>query len=319
MITYEDVKFFKSEKVNFYDAENNGGIISDTEIVSGDLNNIFDETTATQRENGIIKRAKIYIKNLTSDRIMKNSYLAVSKDADYPDTVKLYYAPLKPTYSFTFTNDVTSGTSAGTHITYSDPTPDGVDVNEFVGRKFKVGNQLLTIDGVDADNNELWFNEDIAEDIAANDVATTADDEDTYENDVDWSNAKPYLNTPILRVLNTGDTYCMVSADDAANIAAGDPILIVDVYRRPMFRGYVKDIADGDTESTKKINFTSTYLADTIPANGGYLATALSHDIGPGEHFGFWLELSIGASNALAAEEVSSYQLEITFDDVAAS
>jgi len=319
MITYENVKFYKSEKVNFYDAANNGGMIGDVEIVSGDLNNIFDETTATQRENGIIKRAKIYIKNLTTDRVMKNSYLAVSKDADYPDTVQLYYAPVKPTYGFTFVNDVAAGTAAGTHISYSNPTPDGVDVNDFVGRVFKVGDQLLTVDGVDTDNSELWFKEDTVEDIAANDIAVTADDEDTYESDVDWDNAKPYLNTIITQVLNTGDTMCVIGANDAAHISDGDPILIVDIYRRPMFRGYVDHVEDGDTDTTKKIYFTSSYLSQTIPANGGYLATALSHDIGPGEHFGFWLELSIGASNALAAEEVSSYQLEITFDDVAVS
>jgi len=319
MITYEDVKFYKSQAVDFYDDTKNGGMISDVEITSGDLNNIFDETTATQRQNGVIKRAKIYIKNLTTDRIMKSSYIAVSKDADYPDTVKLYYAPLLPTYGFTFTDDVASGTAAGTHVKYESPTPDGVDVNKFVDRVFQVGNQLLTVDGVDTDNTEIWFKEDTTEDIAAGTVATTADDENTYESDVDWDNAKPYINTPILRVLNTGDTSCMIGADDAANMAAGDPIIIVDIYRRPMFRGYIDSIEDGDTDTTKKINFTTTYLADTIPANGGFLATTLSKDIGPGEHFGFWVELSIGASNALAAEEVSSYQLEITFDDVAAS
>jgi len=318
MITYEDVKFYKSQKTDFYDADNNGGMMSDTEITSGEINNIFDETTATQRENGIVKRAKVYVKNLTTDRVMSNSYIAVSKDADYPDTVKLYYAPKLDHYTFEFTQDVDAGTAAGTHISFDNATPDGVDVNNFVDRMFKVGNQILTVDGVDADNKEIWFKEDTSEAISSGDVAETYDDENTYESDVDWSSAKPYINTPILVTVSQGDTSVQIGASVAENFAAGDPIIIVDIYRRPMYRGKIDSIEDGDTDTLKKINLSSSYLGSTLPANQGFLASALNADIGPGEHFGFWIELTIGASNALNAEEIGSYQLEITFDDISA-
>lgn len=318
MITFEDVKFYKSQAVDFYDDTKNGGMISDLEIVSGDVNNIFDETTATQRSNGIVKRAKIYMKNLTTDRKMANTYLAISKDADFPDTVKLYEATKLPTYGFTFDEDVSSGTAAGTKIAFKDATPDGVDVTNFKGRQFKTGDQILTVDDVDSDNSKIWFKEDTSADISSGDTAITVDDENTYESDVDWDNAKAYYNTPIVATLNEGDGYCQISASAASGFASGDNILIVDVYRRPMFRGIVNSIDDGDTDDMKKITFTTKYLNRTIPAREGYIANALNFDIGPGEHFGYWLELTIGASNALAPEAIGSYQLELTFDDVSA-
>jgi len=318
MITFEDVKFYKSQFVDFYEDTKNGGMISNLEIVSGDVNNIFDETTATQRSKGIVKRAKIYIKNLTSDRKMGNTYFAISKDADFPDTVKLYEATKLPSYGFTFDEDVKSGTAAGTKIAFKDATPSGVDVTKFKGRQFQTGKQILTVDDVDSDNSKIWFKEATSADISSGDTAITIDDENTYESDIDWSKAKAYYNTPIVSVLNEGNNYCQIATSAANGFAAGDKVLIVDIYRRPMFRGVIDSIGDGDTDNMKKITFTTKYLNRTIPAREGYIANALNFDLGPGEHFGYWLELTIGASNALAPEAIGSYQLELTFDDVSA-
>ena len=317
MITYEDVKFTKSALVDYYDADKNGGMYSDVEIISGDVNNTFDETTSSQRQNGIIKRAKVYVKNMTTDRKMKDTFIAVSKDADYPDTVSLYYAPKLDHYGFTFDQDVDAGTAAGTHIKYKDPTPDGVDVSKFKGRQFKTGNQILTVDDVDSDNSEIWFKEDTGDAISDGDLANTADDENTYESDVDWDNSKAYFNTPVMVTLSNGDKTVQVAKSAADKMAKGDSIIIVDIYRRPMFRGSITDITDGDTDNLKKLVLDTAYLGNTIPENQGFVAMALKSDIGPGEHFGFWIELQVGASNALAPESIGSYQLELTFDDVA--
>ena len=317
MITFEDVKFYKSQSVDLYDDTKNGGEISDIEITSGDVNNIFDETTATQRSDGAVKRAKVYMKNLTDDRKMGNTYLAISKDADFPDNVNLYYPTYLDHYGFTFDEDVDSGTAAGTKIAYKDATPDGVDVSNFKDRRFKTGDQLLTVDDVDSDNSKIWFKEDTSDDIKSGDLAATDDDENTLESDVDWDNAKAYFTTPIIATLNNGDTYCKVITAAADKMDAGDPILIVDIYRRPMFRGVIDSISDGDSDNEKKVNFKSTYLNKTIPSNQGHISLALNSDVSAGKHMGFWLELNIGASNALAPESIGNYQLEITFDDLA--
>ena len=319
MITFNDVKFYHSKGVDFDDGTKNGGPINeDTEIDSGSINNIFNETTATERENGKIKRAKIFIKNLTTDRVMKNTLLGITKDADYPDTLILYDATRKEHYGFTFDEDVSSGTAAGTDIAYKDPTPDGVDVNNFKDRVFQVGNQLLTVDSVDTDNSKISFKEDTSEDISKGDLAATADDDDIYESDEDFDNAQKYINTLIMETLNDGDESCMISSDAASNFTAGQSILVVDNYRRPIYRGEIKSIDDGDTDSHKKITFTTTYNGITIPSNTGYLCAALKFDVEPVSTKPFWLELQIGASNALSSETTSSFQIGVTFDDVSA-
>lgn len=318
MITAADVKFYKSIEHNFYDPAHNGGRIGTEEIHTGEINNVFDETTATQRENGALKRAKVFIKNTTSDRKMQSSFIAVSKDADAPDTVVLRVATRKPHFAFTLPSAVSAGTAAGTHVAYSDVDPQDADPSSFVGRKFDVGGQVLTVDGVDTSASELWFAEDVQSDIAAGTVANTEDDDDVFEADENFSQAKKYINAPIVVTLSTGDQYCYIPASDAAEVEAGDKLVIVDTYRRPMFRGEVASIEDGTDASSKKINFTTAYSGLTLTANTGFFATAIVTDIGPQEAYPVWMELHIGASNALNAEEVSGYQIEITFDDIAA-
>ena len=319
MITLNDVKYYHSTGVDFSDDTKNGGSIDENnEITSGDINNIFNETTATERENGATKRAKIYVKNLTDDRIMSSTYLGITKDADYPDGLILYDATRKDHYGFTFDEDVDSGTAAGTEIAYTDPTPDGVDAANFKGRVFQTGSQKLTVDDVDTDNKKVKFKEDTSDDISKGDLAATVDDDEVYESDEDFDNAQKYINAIIVQTLDDGDDYCYIGTDDANNCAAGEPILIVDNYRRPVFRSKIQSIDDGTDDSNKKITFEKKYNGITIPSNTGYLCTSLEFNVGPGKTKPFWLELDIGASNALSSETTSSFQLGITFDDITA-
>ena len=319
MITLNDVKYYHSIGVDFHDKTKNGGSIDENnEITSGDINNVFNETTATERENGYVKRAKIYVKNLTEDRIMSSTYLGITKDADYPDTLILYKATRKNHYGFTFDEDVKSGTAAGTPIAYTDPTPDGVNAAEFKGRVFQTGSQDLTVDEVDTDNKKLKFKEDTSDDISKGDLAHTVDDDEIYESDEDFDHSQKHINAIIVQTLNDGDDHCYIGTDDASNCVVGEPILIVDNYRRPIFRGKIKSITAGTDDSNKDIIFEKKYDGITIPSNTGYLATCLEFDVDPKKTKPFWLELDIGASNALSSETTSSFQLGVTFDDITA-
>ena len=319
MITLNDVKYYHSTGVDFDDKTKNGGSIDENnEITSGDINNIFNETTATERENGDTKRAKIYVKNLTDDRVMASTYLGITKDADYPDGLILYDATRKDHYGFTFDEDVDAGTAAGTEIAYTDPTPDGVDAAKFKGRVFQTGSQKLTVADVDKDNKKLKFKEDTSDDISQGDLAATVDDDEVYESDEDFDNAQKYINAIIVQTLNDGDDYCYIGTDDANNCVVGEPVLVVDNYRRPVFRSKIQSIDDGTDDTNKKITFEKKYNGITIPSNTGYLCTSLEFNVDPGKTKPFWLELDIGASNALSSETTSSFQLGITFDDITA-
>jgi len=320
MITYEDVKFYKSEHVDFGDDKKNGGLIGPDPIPSGEVNNILPEVTASEREDGVVKRIKVYIKNESDDRDMKDCFISISKDCDLPDNIKLYEATKLDHFQFVFDQDVNDGTAAGTHIKYRDNVPNEAETfSDIKGRTIKTNNQYLTVDDLDTDNNEIWFKEDTDGSITNGDMADTADDDNKYESDEDWDNMTYYINAPIIETLSNGEDKITVKKEDADNMAVGMNILIVNNYRRPMFRTQIDSInSDDNDDSIKHIVFKKPYSNATIPAMYGYVCSSPSVDIGSHKYAPIWLELNVVASNALEAELTNSFQLQLTFDDVAA-
>ncbi len=145
-ILFSEVKYYRSADINFDDNTLNGGDVGD-EIVNDTLHSIFPEISATQRENGVVLRSKIFVKNESVDRLMQDCIFYVKQDVQPEDRLRLYsatgqanheddedFGALKP-----YINSVTKST-----VTQGSTT---VDIPIIDKPLFIIGDNIILIDG----------------------------------------------------------------------------------------------------------------------------------------------------------------------------
>ncbi len=90
-ILYSEVKYYTSVDIDFVDETLNGGD-KGIQIVNDTLHSIFPEISATQRENGVILRAKVFIENDSTDRKMQDAVFYIKQDVQPDDKLRMYAA-----------------------------------------------------------------------------------------------------------------------------------------------------------------------------------------------------------------------------------
>lgn len=259
-ILYSDVKYYRSEVVDFTDSSINGGGVGD-EIINDTLHSIFPEISASQRESGVVLRAKIFVRNESPDRKMQDAIFYIKQDVQPEDRLIMYDATMRESYTFentTVIDGATTTVSAGTSIEITNITPAGAVAGDIVGRTVSVAGHTLTI-ASSADDTHVAFSEDIDFDIAANATFQTNDGNDTVENDEDFSNSKKYVNSVIKSTVMEGVTTVDIPRVDAVFFEQNDNIIIVDEYFRAVYRGQVDSVVDSANENTSTITLSSTY------------------------------------------------------------
>jgi len=82
------IKYYKATRNT--DLNSNGGVISDTEITSGVLNNVFPNVTNTERTTGKIRYRKFFIKNENaSDLTLLDAKVFVSSQSSGGDCFQI--------------------------------------------------------------------------------------------------------------------------------------------------------------------------------------------------------------------------------------
>ncbi len=90
-ILYSEVKYYTSVDIDFVDETLNGGD-KGIQIVNDTLHSIFPEISATQRETGVILRAKVFIENDSTDRKMQDAVFYIKQDVQPDDKLRMYAA-----------------------------------------------------------------------------------------------------------------------------------------------------------------------------------------------------------------------------------
>ena len=90
-IAFSDVKYYNSADIDFSDPTQNGGG-EGTQIVNDTMHSIFPEISATQRENGVTLRAKVFVKNDSADRKMQDTIFYIKQDVQPEDRLAVYPA-----------------------------------------------------------------------------------------------------------------------------------------------------------------------------------------------------------------------------------
>jgi hypothetical protein len=319
-ILYSEVKYYKSENIDFTDPAQNGGGTGE-EIVNDTLHSIFPEISATERENGTIKRAKVFVSNESSDRNMQDCIFYIKQDVQPEDRLIMYSALENDGIRFNFTSDVLGSTStvaAGTSIEISNIFPDTLSASDLVGRTISTSGGELSV-ASSADSSHIAFSEDIDYDILSTEVISTSDNFDTHESDEDFSSVKKYANSVIKSTVMEGVTLIDIPIVDSGLFEIGDNIVIVDEYFRATYRGEIADIQDSDVdENSSVITLNTPYSSTrTIQSLGGYVCNGEKKTLHPGDMHSLWMELTIAPTNAIDTEIINQFQIGVHFDDVA--
>ena len=320
-ILFDEVKYYKSEKVDFDDPSNNGMGPGD-QIVNDTLNSIFPEVSATDRENGLERIAKVFVSNESSDRLMAETIFYLKQDVFAPDMLTLYEATESEYISFKNQDDLDGGTTtvtAGTEIFITDILPDTNDATSLVGRKIQIGS-LETEVATAPTSSSITLSDDINFDVAAGTKIETIDMFDYLESDEDFTTAKVYANVISMGSISSGTTTINVADSEVSYFEVGDNIVLVDQYFRVIHRTTITDIQQntGDPslyDITMAREYDSTY---TVPANQGYIANGFKQDLPPGRMKSLWLKLKVQPSNAIDTEVINQFQLGVHFDDIEA-
>lgn len=318
-ILFNEVKYYKSESVDFSDSSLNGGGPGD-EIVNDTLHSIFPEISATERESGLTRIAKYFVFNESSDRVMKDCIFYIKQDVIPPDRLRLVEATELTHFSFENSVDLLgsgSAIAAGTSIQIENISSISNVAGDLVGRSFLAGGVTLTV-ASSADDTHIAFNEDINIDIVASSEFSSNDDFDIYEDNEDFASAKKMINSVTMSTISTGTTDISIPISDKSYFESGDSIIILDGYYRAVFRGEVSTVADHATDTnlaliTLNKAYTSTV---TIPVNQGFVANGAKKTLSPGDGKSFWIELTVSPSDAIDSEIVNQFQLGTHFDDI---
>lgn len=318
-ILYNEVVYSKSVSIDFTDATLNGGRIGDS-ISNDQINNIFPEVSASNRQAGVQKRIKLMVNNNSIDRTMDNNLIHIKQNMFSPDFLIMYEATENETLSFEFFQSLSgSGTTvtAGTSIEVGNLSPQTKTTNDLIGRKFKAESLELTV-ATAPDTTHITFNEDITVDIAANYKSMTSDDYDFFESDEDFSTLKKHVNLDIKAAVLNGSQFVLIDATQEGEIEVGDVILLTNEYFQVVFRGTVdsKNVFANDN-SLYQINLNVPYYGNTIPEMNGSICNGILSSIKNGESKSFWLEMNVIAESNIQAELISQFQIGLHFDDIA--
>ena len=315
-IRYVDAKYHGAGVINFENQSVNGAGVG-AQIPNDQLNSIFPEVSATEREAGKVSRAKIIVRNTSTDRIMKDSYFFVSQDVFDPDRVKIYPATENTNIKGTLDTGLTAGTVAGTNITITATFPLGATVADFDGRRIIIGADVYTVSSISG--NDIILAEDIQNDYPAGTLIKMDDIFDAVELTEVFNIATSKVNTTLKLTFQSGVNTVLIGTHDADKFANGDAIAIMDSYYRVIFRAKITSIdVDGGDAARTILTMDKTYTgAIIIPSDEGYVANALESTILPGDGFSFWVEMTIGAVQTVDAEVQNHFQLTSFFDDVA--
>lgn len=318
-IQFDDVKYYKSELIDFDDDTKNGMGVGD--IIHNDrMNEIFNEVTATEREEGVIKRAKIFINNGSNGRTMKRTLFHVKQNVYTPDMLRLYEAKENPTVNFTFIDEQdgsSTAISAGTELSINISEPSGAVAGDIIDRKLTVLGEKYTVDSAPSDTS-IKLKEDVTIDIKTTDILVSSDDFDYLESDEDFTSLKPLVNAVIKASVHSGDNKVYISADDSNYFSAGDDIVIPNEYYQTVFRGKIDSIDDdNDDDSLKIITLDKDYIGNILPALRTSICNGVIFDLPDGKTKSAWAELEVQATSNVQSEVISQFQIGLHFDDVA--
>lgn len=204
-ILYSDVKYFNSVDIDFSDPSLNGGDIGE-QIVNDTLHSIFPEISATQRESGIVLRAKVFVKNDSIDRKMQDAIFYIKQDVQPDDRLRMYTATSNTTHENE--EDFTTSKPYVNSVVKSTMTEGSTTVNIPMSDKtlFEVGDNIIIVDS--------YFRASFRG--AVDDIQDHATDQDTAVITL----SKPYASSTTIPALNgyvcNGNSMSLLPGDQYA-------------------------------------------------------------------------------------------------------
>ena len=314
-----DYEHYISVDRDFSDPMNNGGRIG-ASIDDDSLNVIMPEITASERETGIIRRSKVFMKNASANRKMLNNIFFIKQDLLPPDRIRMIEAMQSTRITLDIAETLDGGTTpipAGTDISISNVV--GSSEASLVDRKIMILGVEFLISSVNDTTHHFTLSTDVDFDVAIGTGADTSDDFDFHEDDEDFATAKKYTNSVIMESITNGVSELVIPKVDKDFFLPTDPIVLVDGYYRVLYRGVVDSIADHATNvNAAVVTLAVPYAGVTIPALESYLCNGVKQTLTPGETKSFWLELDVQPESAIDSEVINQFQTGASFDDVAA-
>jgi hypothetical protein len=320
-IAYSEVVFRKAINTDHTDSAINGGAPG-TVIDNDVLNSIFPEITATERENGVTRRTKMFITNESANREMKDSLLAIVQDILPPEKLRMFEATENSYFRFLLDADVLGGdatVAAGTHIDIKSLTPSSVSTSDIVGRRVKMGEVAYTIDSAPS-SSKITFSDDVNVNYLADTVVLPDDMFDSVEDDEAFTDGNAFINSVVSSAFQNGSSTVDIAIIEKNYFSIGDNFVIMDGYFRVLFRGTVDDVQDHATDpDLATITLNRSYTGSvTVPSGEGFIAGAIKRTIRPSRTISFWLELIVSPSSSVEDEAVNQFKINTYFDDVTA-
>jgi len=320
-ISYNEVVFKKAANTDHSDNTVNGGAPG-PQISNDVLNSIFPEITATERENGVTRRTKMFVSNASTGRTMKDTLLAIVQDILPPEKLRLFDATEKSYFKMLLNEDVTGGDStvaAGTNIAIKSLTPDTLATSDIVDRKVIINGTGYTVDSAPS-STEITFAEDINSNYAADTEINVNDVFDSVESEESFVEDNAIINSTVVSTFQNGSSTVDIPIIEKDYFAIGDSFVVTDGYFRPLFRGVVADVQDhGSDAQLATITLGKTYSGSiVVPSREGFIAGAIKRTIKPGETVSFWLELIVSPESSVEDEAINQFQISTYFDDVTA-
>lgn len=318
-ISIDEYEHYISEARNFETPALNGGTVGDL-VAPDSLNVIFPEIIASEREIGVVKRSKIFMKNGSADRKMLNNIVFLKQDLLPPDKIRLIEATEKDDFAFILDETIDGSVNtlvAGTAFLIKNVS--GVLISDLVGREITLLDIEFTISSFDEGASTISLDLDIDFDISIDTKMQSSDNFKIFESDEDFTSIKRYLNSVITEGLSNGVTEIIVPRVDAPYFDADDTVVIVDGYHRVLYRGELLSLADHATNIDSSIATLKTaYTGVAIPPFESYLCNGIKNTMIPGQIKSYWLELEVQPESAIDSEVVNQFQTGASFDDVAA-
>ncbi len=145
-ILYSEVKYYTSVDIDFTDDTLNGGD-KGVQIVNDTLHSIFPEISATQREEGVTMRAKVFVENDSTDRKMQDAIFYIKQDVQPDDRLSMYTA--LSVSSHEDEEDFVTGKQFVNAVIKSTVTSGSTTVNISIQDKdlYEVGDSIVIVDG----------------------------------------------------------------------------------------------------------------------------------------------------------------------------
>jgi len=321
-ISYSEVTHHKAKNTDFSNSSVNGSGGIGNKIVNDSIDTVFREITATERENGITHRVKMFVSNESTDRTMKDTLIAIAQDIIPPDKFRLFPATEKEYLSFVLDQDINGGGSpvaAGTTFSIKNILPAGKTSSDLVGRRVKHGDYSYTIDSA-ASGTQITFSDSVAQNIAAGEVFEMDDIFDSVEDDESFVEENAIINAVSSTTFQAGASNINIPVIEKDYFHAGQKVLVMDGYFRPVFRATIDEVVDHASDnSIAVVKFDKTYTGTTvIPSGEGFLTGSIEKTIKPGETVSYWAELIISPESAVDSDSVKQFQVITYFDDVKA-